>query len=268
MYTRKIRQNGWTKYEDDMFIRLVKDYTGKDSPDIRDIDFGYISSHMHKRSSRQCIERWKYALRPGLDRSSLTDNEKKLINEMVSSIGNNWGEIAKKMPTRSTLQIKNYRHSAERQRKRVLKRKRDEEDYESKRKKMCLERLKPMVSDPYKPQKDTISLDTKVLSPSHKDRESLEEERKPFGSSDGDRKSFRSPPSVFMSQPSLPSFSLLTSMIQPYLPMGNTLYPFVYLPSGISPLDVNLCTTYGIFPPQPNLHIIFDGASSFCPTFI
>ncbi|KAL2197331.1 Homeodomain-like protein [Corynascus similis CBS 632.67] len=74
-----------------------------------------IAGGMGIRSAKQCRERYTQHLKPGLNRSPISDEEGRQIMRMVSECGQRWAQIARNLGTnRSDNQIKNWWNGAKR----------------------------------------------------------------------------------------------------------------------------------------------------------
>ncbi|KAK4156313.1 Homeodomain-like protein [Chaetomidium leptoderma] len=74
-----------------------------------------IAGGMGIRSAKQCRERYTQHLKPGLNRSPISDDEGRQIMRMVSESGQRWAQIARSLGTsRSDNQIKNWWNGAKR----------------------------------------------------------------------------------------------------------------------------------------------------------
>jgi Myb-like DNA-binding protein FlbD len=74
-----------------------------------------IAGGMGIRSAKQCRERYTQHLKPGLNRSPISDEEGRQIMRMVSESGQRWAQIARNLGTnRSDNQIKNWWNGAKR----------------------------------------------------------------------------------------------------------------------------------------------------------
>ncbi|KAK4127909.1 hypothetical protein N657DRAFT_641976 [Parathielavia appendiculata] len=74
-----------------------------------------IAGGMGFRSAKQCRERYTQHLKPGLNRSPISDEEGQRIMRMVSESGQRWAQIARSLGTnRSDNQIKNWWNGARR----------------------------------------------------------------------------------------------------------------------------------------------------------
>jgi len=74
-----------------------------------------IAGGMGIRSAKQCRERYTQHLKPGLNRSPISDDEGRQIMRMVSESGQRWAQIARNLGTnRSDNQIKNWWNGAKR----------------------------------------------------------------------------------------------------------------------------------------------------------
>jgi hypothetical protein len=89
----------FTNQEDDIIIAKVSEY-GSNA-------WNAIASHLRNRSAKQCRERWKHCLQPGIDNSSWTRTEDPIIQEKSHSIGAKWCAIREFLPGRTDVAIKN-----------------------------------------------------------------------------------------------------------------------------------------------------------------
>lgn len=97
---RKIR-NKFSPEEDQKLRELVQKH-GEHS-------WNLISSLMENRNQRQCRERWKHYLSCDLKESikPWTKDEDMIIMTKYNELGAKWTKIAKELPGRSDLQVKN-----------------------------------------------------------------------------------------------------------------------------------------------------------------
>jgi hypothetical protein len=70
-------------------------------------DWQAISAQMNNRTCRQCRERYKSYLAPGLTSSPWTDPEDELLRTKYYEIGPKWAQMAAFFPGRSDVNIKN-----------------------------------------------------------------------------------------------------------------------------------------------------------------
>ena len=92
----------FTKKEDIQLIRLVKKHGVS--------NWEEVSSHMHRRSARQCRDRYNNYLSDDFKKGDWTENEDQLIISLYQKIGPHWLTISKSLPGRSGNDIKNRWH--------------------------------------------------------------------------------------------------------------------------------------------------------------
>lgn len=84
-----------------------------------------IAAKLPGRVGKQCRDRWRNHLCPEVKKGSWTEKEDQLLFEYREKLGNQWAEIAKHIPGRTDLSVKNrfysYRRKLQRQKKRQEK---------------------------------------------------------------------------------------------------------------------------------------------------
>eukprot|EP00299_Pterocystis_sp_00344_P004686 c15959_g1_i1.p1 GENE.c15959_g1_i1~~c15959_g1_i1.p1 ORF type:complete len:270 (+),score=61.65 c15959_g1_i1:108-812(+) len=132
----------WSPADDSRLIKLVNQMGAK--------NWSHIANHFEGRSGKQCRERWRNHLCPGLRKDPFTPEEDTAILEMVRTMGTKWANIAKHLPGRTDNSIKNRFNSSLRRLFDQQTRKAkhhihdDSDDYESPTKK----RVRVEVKDP------------------------------------------------------------------------------------------------------------------------
>lgn len=107
-----ITKGEWSKEEDDILLRLVKEHNAS--------NWDTIAKHIPNRNKRQCVYRWHRVLKyndsnpPIIKKKQLSDIEKSLIREGVQMFGRNWTAIRMTyLPSRTPEQIMrwwNFQH--------------------------------------------------------------------------------------------------------------------------------------------------------------
>ncbi|KAG6498817.1 myb-related protein MYBAS1-like isoform X1 [Zingiber officinale] len=95
------RRGPWSEHEDRQllsFVRMLGD---------RRWDLIAKVSGLN-RTGKSCRLRWVNYLNPDLKRGRLTPQEKLLVLQLHSLLGNRWSKIARKLPGRTDNEIKNY----------------------------------------------------------------------------------------------------------------------------------------------------------------
>ena len=96
---KKHSRKAFSPEEDALIANLVKIH-GTQKWDV-------VSSYLKGRNARQCRERWKSSLSPGLTNGPWTQEEDKLLIKLHSELGPKWSQIAKHFKGRSDYNVKN-----------------------------------------------------------------------------------------------------------------------------------------------------------------
>ena len=103
---RRGRQS-WTSQEDNLLRQLVAQHG--------DNNWTIVSTALACGfSANRCRSRYKEQLDPNLYHGPWTETEERVLAEAQTKLGNQWSEIAKLLPRRSSLAISNHWHSAQR----------------------------------------------------------------------------------------------------------------------------------------------------------
>ncbi|OHT14534.1 hypothetical protein TRFO_15062 [Tritrichomonas foetus] len=89
----------FTKEEDDLINRMVSEHG--------EHFWKEISKLLTSRTPRQCRERWKHYLSPGIDNSPWTPEEDEILEHRYLILGPKWSLIRESLPGRTDVNIKN-----------------------------------------------------------------------------------------------------------------------------------------------------------------
>jgi hypothetical protein len=92
----------FTEDEDALLLHLVSIHGAH--------DWKTIAWHMSGRTVRQCRERFKYYLHPGIERRPWTPDEDRLLLDRYDAMGPRWAQLALQFDGRTDIDIKNRYH--------------------------------------------------------------------------------------------------------------------------------------------------------------
>lgn len=94
----------WTKREDKRLTKLVKKFKNK--------GWILISEYMEGRTGAMCYERWHKYIKPGINRTTWTATEDKILIEAYDRFGDKWVAIAEELPGRTYVACRRrWRHT-------------------------------------------------------------------------------------------------------------------------------------------------------------
>ena len=92
-------KRSWTSHEDNCLRQYVKNH-GENN-------WKLITQYISDRSLKQCRERWTLTLNPRIRRDAWTAEEDEIIVKTQQEIGNRWVDIARLLPGRVDISVKN-----------------------------------------------------------------------------------------------------------------------------------------------------------------
>ncbi|OHS93814.1 Myb-like DNA-binding domain containing protein [Tritrichomonas foetus] len=104
-------RNRFSKEEDDYLKYLVEvEYANNHSKITlnEEPNWNEISAKMFNRTARQCRERYRNYLQPGICNGPWSQEEEELLQQKYREIGPQWSKMAKFFPNRSDVNIKNH----------------------------------------------------------------------------------------------------------------------------------------------------------------
>jgi hypothetical protein len=70
-------------------------------------NWGLIAGYLKGRTARQCRERWRNYLAPGISTEPWSPEDDQLLSEKHKELGSQWSKIAKFFPNRTDVNVKN-----------------------------------------------------------------------------------------------------------------------------------------------------------------
>ena len=96
---RDVVKRAWTAEEDAQLLRLVEEHGPR--------RWSVIAAQLYGRVGKQCRERWHNHLCPSVNKEEWTEEEDRMIMELVQQMGTKWSKIVKLLPGRTDNAIKN-----------------------------------------------------------------------------------------------------------------------------------------------------------------
>lgn len=89
----------WTPEEDRSLLELIRTHGPR--------NWSQIAEGLEGRVGKQCRERWRNHLDPGIRRDPFSPKEDELILKLVNDFGTRWSKIAERLPGRTENTVKN-----------------------------------------------------------------------------------------------------------------------------------------------------------------
>lgn len=103
----------WSLPEDQLLTSLVTNNPTS--------SWSTIASQIPGRFTRQCRDRWKTVLDPGLDTTCFTTAEDQVLMEAVSKLGTQWTKVSKLLPGRTNVRVRDRWRSICRRRNKTVR---------------------------------------------------------------------------------------------------------------------------------------------------
>ncbi len=102
----------WTKEEDSLILEMVKASSVPGEDGESQMRWSEIAQHLPGRLGEHVKARWVNHLDPEIRKGVWTKTEMDLLTQAQQELGNNWVEIAKRIPGRSISSVKNRWYNA------------------------------------------------------------------------------------------------------------------------------------------------------------
>ncbi|KAJ6246293.1 homeodomain-like protein-related [Anaeramoeba flamelloides] len=155
-----LKKGPWSKEEDELLKNSVAI--------CGDLNWKIISSHIPKRTPKQCRERWKNKLDPSINHSGWTKEEDRILIEKQTIYGNSWSKIKTYLPGRPDNMIKNRWNS-------TLKKQIELKKYEQ----ILKKKREPKVKTKKNRKKNTKSMTKKKTKTKTKTKMKMKSKSKP-----------------------------------------------------------------------------------------
>ena len=109
--SQEVAKGIWAKNEDNLLLKAISEFA-----DYSSINWNKVASQVPLRTAKQCKERWTYRLQPFIKKNPFERWEDEIIVKERYTFGNHWTLIAKKLPGRTAVAVKNRWHSVLRHR--------------------------------------------------------------------------------------------------------------------------------------------------------
>ena len=100
----------WKKNEDELLKEAISEFKNTE------INWNIVALKVQHRTAKQCKERWTYRLHPSVKKIPFEKWEDELVVKERLKYGNHWTTIAKKLPGRTAVAVKNRWYSVLRHR--------------------------------------------------------------------------------------------------------------------------------------------------------
>lgn len=84
-------------------------------------NWAQVSALMGNRTPRQCRERYRNYLAPQIINGRWTEEEERLLEELVAQMGPKWSRMAPQFPTRSDVNLKNHWSAMSHRKERIVR---------------------------------------------------------------------------------------------------------------------------------------------------
>lgn len=99
----------WSEADDKRLAEIIETKTFSRCGKPLGFKWSQVALEFPGRCGKQCLERWREHLRPGINREAFTEDEIRRLNVFIKKGNRNWSQLARdEFPGRTDLQLRNF----------------------------------------------------------------------------------------------------------------------------------------------------------------